>query len=475
MTFEKIWLYSEDDVTPKVVETVRGIIADRFPGRDIRFAQYVPGDHQYTDVVLVLGKVTDKGAIPETVRVEYTYSIPQLMTKANAATVFESAVRRVLRQEEKPDLTINKYYVNQHVDIDNWKKWDFTKPVAIDIETSGNLGKTHTPEEVGLLSVAVYQPGAGCVVYLSNDSFYNDQPGTVPFSAEQVVHMGKFLDKFEKPIYHNGKFDIRVLNRVCGVNLHNFFDTMLAHHVLNQAAGTHGLKELARLYFGADDWEVGLGKYLKGGGHYERIPYRELAIYNGWDVYWTYRLYELLDPQIDADENAQKAFMLEMAAAEFLLKVERRGIPFDIEYAEALSGKLQAQAEVARQAMCTMLDNEKFNPGSWQQVKRALSDYGIETTSTDEKHIKAIQESAPEDSALYKFCSYLISYRKATKMKGTYSEGWARVSRKGLVHPTFLVHGTSTGRLSSSNPNAQNVPRDKKIRKMVTLTHGNAQ
>lgn len=473
MTFEEIWVYSEDDVTPKVVETVRGIIADRFRGRDIRFTQYVPGDRQYTDAVLVLGKVTDKGAIPETVRVEYTYSIPQLMTKANAATVFESAVRRVLRREEKPDLLIHKAFV-RNSEINKWK-WDFTKPVAIDIETSGNLGKTHTPEEVGLLSVALYQPGAGCVVYLSKDSLDYDQPGTVPFSAEQVVHMGEFLDKFEKPIYHNGKFDIRVLNRVCGVNLHNFFDTMLAHHVLNQAAGTHGLKELARLYFGADDWEVGLGKYLKGGGHYERIPYRELAIYNGWDVYWTYRLYELLDPQIDADENAQKAFMLEMAAAEFLLKVEARGIPFDNAYAEALSGKLNAQAEVAREAMRDMLDNEKFNPGSWQQVKRALEGMGVYTTSTDEKHIAEIKAGASINSAVYKFCTYLLSYRKAAKMKGTYADGWARVSRKGLVHPTFLVHGTSTGRLSSSNPNAQNVPRDKKIRKMVTLTNGNAQ
>lgn len=468
----KLYIYTEDDVTPKVVDTIKGIIADKFPGEDIRFKGYDPATDYDAEAVLVLGKITNTDYMPTKTRLEFTYSIPQIMTKANAATVLAAGVQRTLRKTEPVNVQIARSTVSGRGGITQGylvDLFDFTKPVAIDIETSGNLGKTHTPEEVGLISVAIYQPGVGALVLVNPPL----DGKLVDFSENEAARIGEFLDKFECAIYHNGKFDIRVLNRVCGVKLHNWFDTMLAHHVLNQAAGQHGLKDLAKLYFGADDWEAGIGKYLKGGGHYENIPREYLIIYNGYDVYWTYRLFELLDPLIDADDNAQKAFVLEMAEAEFLLKVERRGIPFDNEYAEWLAGECESQAKFYQANLRVLTGVDTFNPGSWQQVKKALAVYGVDTPSTDEKHIAAIQADAEEGSDLWKFCSYLISYRKATKMRGTYAEGWAAHSRNGRVHPTFLVHGTSTGRLSSTGPNAQNVPREKRIRKMVTLNGEN--
>lgn len=460
----KVPVYCEDMVTPKVREVIQEILDDRFGEGTTQFR--VANRHDQS--VLVLGKVTVPGAIGTDVRVEYTYSVAQLMTKANAATVLEMGVRRVLGRWDAPRFRTYKRLEWEHEDEVAFAEFKFDEPVAIDIETSGNLGETHTPEEVEVLSVAVYQPGVGAVVFLSSANYYGDR--TVPFSPKEAARMGEFLNKFECAIYHNGKFDIRVLNRVCGVRLHNWFDTMLAHHVLNQAAGLHALKALCKLYFGAEDWESGLNKYLTKGGHYENVPWGTLSKYNAYDVYWTYRLYEMLDPLIDADENATKAFELEMSAAEFLLKVEGRGIPFDAEYADQLSLKLAGVALAHKRVLESIADDDKFNPNSHVQVKKVLAEkFSIVVPSTDAKHMEDLLADESLPTLARTFCEELMGFRKASKMRSVYSNGWKRVARNGKVHPTFLVHGTSTGRLSSKDPNAQNVPRDKTIRKIVAI------
>lgn len=454
-------IYAEGDLTPKAVDTVRGIVKDKFPGYDIQLGSYVRNDQ--SGQVLVLGKVTEPDMIAPNHRPVYTYSVAQIMTKANAATVLAAAIRQFIDEPEPIPFNAPKYRMS------TWglAHWAHDVPTAIDIETSGNLGETHTPEEVGLISIAFYQPGFAPVVYVAR----TDEEGHSPeFTQEQLDELREHLPKFTKGIYHNGKFEQRVLNRILGIKLCVWADTMLMHHTLNQAAGDHKLKHLARLYLGAPDWEAGISKYLKGGGHYELIPRDKLVEYNGWDVYWTYKLWELFAPQIEADENAQTAYFFEQQIAEFLLKVEARGIPFDKQYAGQLADMLDKDAERELDTMCTITGNDKFNPGSWQQVKRYLKDaWDIDTPSTDEKHITAIRDSVMEGSAVHSFCVSLLSYRKATKMRGTYAVGWAKHERKGRVHPTFLVHGTSTGRLSSTGPNAQNMVREKRIRRLVSL------
>lgn len=452
-------IYTEGDITPKAVDVIKGILEDKFPDYVIEPKVY---DYRaYDEKVLVLGKVTVEGAIFPGHRPVFTYSIAQIMTKANAATVLASAVRQFIAEPEPVPFERIWWALDPK---DEFANWDFDAPTAIDIETTGNLGETHTPEEVKLLSIAFYQAGQRPIVVVPQGEHHR---GLVDW---QLMTVGYYLEKFTKGIYHNGKFEQRVLNRILGIKLNVWADTMLMHHTLNQAAGDHKLKHLARLYLGASDWEAGIGKFLKSGGHYELIPRDNLVDYNGWDVYWTYKLWELFAPQIEADDNAQMAYFFEQQVADFLLKVEQRGIPFDSKYALDLSDEL---ADAAYEHKCELIEltgNHKFNPGSWQQVKKALWElYEVETKSTDEKHINAIRAEAIEGSNLQKFCDSLLSYRKAVKMKGTYADGWAKHERDGRVHPTFLVHGTSTGRLSSTGPNAQNVPREKRIRRLVAV------
>lgn len=459
-------VYSEQALSPQAGEVLRGIVTDSFPHQMIKFTLFNPSAPAGVEKVLVFGSITERTWSPDVTPV-YTYSIAQMMTKANAASVITAGLRHMLTDPdpipfEKPVPVIS---VSQ-------LRLDFDKPVAIDIETSGNLGKEHTPEEVGLLSVAFYQPGRPPYVLVSASTRLdeNGKEYNADINRTELDLLSSYIVKFKYAIYHNGKFDVRVLNRVLGVRLCVWFDTMLAHHTLNMAAGDHKLKTCARRYLGAPEWETDLGKYTKGGGHYEYIPVSMLVEYNGWDVYWTYQLYEFFAPQILANENFQKSFKLEMSAADFLLEVEEYGIPVDTQYAKAFSLKLDFDASARLSVLRIVTHNPNFRPNSPKQVKEFLESNGVFLESTKEEFLQEL--IAGSNPVVAQFCRELLAYRKAMKTKSTYADGWSSRSRNGRVHPTFMVHGTSTGRLSSTSPNAQNMPREKEIRKLVRVHDG---
>jgi DNA polymerase I-like protein with 3'-5' exonuclease and polymerase domains len=462
-------VYSEQALSPRAVDVIRSIVNDAYPDHTIKFVEHAYG---YTEKVLVFGKApvgTNTGA-----EFVYTYSIAQIMTKANAASVLTAAIRQFV---EEPDPIPFRQPLVTYSPSDILRSLDPLKPTAIDIETDGNLDKENTVEEVNPISIAFYQPGHAPIVLVYG--WGREEPERmhpIPNANDGywLPQVQALLTAFKYPIYHNGKFDTRVLNRYFGLNLDVWFDTMLAHHTLNIAAGEHKLKPLARRYLGAPDWEGELSKYTKAGGHYEFIPQAKLVEYNGWDVYWTYKLYEFLAPQITADEEAQKAFLFEMEAAKFLLDVEAYGIPLNVQYARDYAEELTAEIKRKATVLCNIVGTTTYNPNSPQQVKGAFHRLGMPVTGTDAKKILLPykEEHWDEMSEVQReFMTTHLEFKELDKRRGTYAVGWLNASRGGRVHPTFLVHGTSTGRLSSTRPNAQNVPRDKTVRKLVR-THG---
>lgn len=462
MVTRKISVYSEQALTPRAAQVISAI-KQSYGYEEVEFVPWVGiRSKAINDTVLVFGNKLPDGA-PRGVNYIHTYSIAQIMSKANAATALSSGIRLALGDSHRvPDgLGPVRAYFDQ---LPSMFGLDYDRPVAIDIETDGNLGKTHTPDEVNIISVALYQWPHPPLVYTNPSS---DEYGSLALGSMSILMLRGELPKFKKAIYHNGKFDTRVLNRVLGVKLEVWFDTMLAHHVLNMAAGVHGLKPLAQRYLGAPEWEAGLKQHLKTGGHYERIPVDKLVVYNGWDVYWTYQLWELFAPQIEADPNNEMAFMLELEAAKMLLEVEVNGIPMDLEATKLLSEQQVAIMKESESNLQHLLANPDFNPNSPQQVKKALESVGVHVPSTNKEEIERLYETAPKGGHVSMFCEDLLAFRKAAKINGTYAVGWSSRSRNGRVHPTFLVHGTSTGRLSSTGPNAQNVPRNKEVRKIV--------
>jgi DNA polymerase-1 len=114
-----------------------------------------------------------------------------------------------------------------------------------------------------------------------------------------------------------------------------------------------------------------------------------------------------------------------------------------------------------------------MNPRSWQQVKAALLDLGIAVPDTQKETLELVLEKVEKEGESGVFLTKLLEHRKAAKLYGTYIKGIRKRLIDGRVHTTFLIHGTTTGRLSSRNPNMQNIPRGDVIRKMFVPEEGN--
>ena len=428
-------VYSEQPMTADAYKIIQAVL-EEYPPNTFDFVEVDPGSMVVGIRVLVFGTIKDPNTSID--MPVFTYSLAQIVTKANAVSVLKAS--------------LNQFYLWQKVHpkklvLGPLDRMDFDKPIAVDIETSGNLGNVHTPEEVKILSISFYQEGRWACWY-----------GFTGLSSYE----SELLSKIKYPIWHNGKFDIRVIEAQTGIRMPNYFDTMLAHHVLNQAAGDHKLKNLARRYLGAPEWEADLKQWTVGGAYYENIPTQKLIEYNCWDVYWTYELWKYLEPQILADEQASAVFMLEMAAADMLLDVEQFGFAVDVPAAEQLELDLTAEVGSLRNKLRIITSNPNYNPGSWQQTKAYVQGaFSVVLPSTDEDAMIALKKNYTASAT---FVDTLLAYRKAKKSLSTYVVGLLNRQRDGRVHTTFLVHGTSTGRLSSSGPNIQNIPRDKKYR-----------
>lgn len=283
-------------MTADAMDVINAVLRE-YPKGAIRFVD-VTNNPNYSlhdgRGVLVFGSAP-KNAFPFAVR---TLSMAQITTKANAFSVLQAAFNQfympVIARPRKP----GPYRA--------WSNLDPELPTAIDIETSGNLDN-ELPEEVDIINIAFYQEGKWAYLNKDNIGYMSD--------SNWYKEIRESVEFFKNPIWHNSKFDIRVIEARTGYRPAMYFDTMLAHHVLNQAAGDHKLKHLARQYLGAPEWEQDLSKWTVGGAHYENIPSDRLIEYNAWDVYWTHELWKYLEPRILADDNSSKAFMLEMAAS----------------------------------------------------------------------------------------------------------------------------------------------------------------
>lgn len=437
-----IYISSEKKATPRV-QDVLGSIAERaYPGTKIRFSTKI--EDLETGSVLCFGK--EKPEVNEGVQLIHTYSYPQIMSKRNAASVFKRSLELYFNGVEEPEFVT--FYEPKDL-----KRLNVAEPMALDIETDGDPFNEDMQEEVNLLSISFYQPGIAVAL------------DTKDWNEQDYKQLTGYLLKVDKPIWHNGKFDLRVLKARTGVMFKQWIDTMLMHHVLNIGAGMHGLEELSALYFGCEDWSKALTKYTLKGAHYERIPTDLLLRYNALDVYYTYKLYEYLYPQVQASENHKKALWLEMQFSEYLLQIELNGMPINDKYIPDFEKILLERFHTSVGFVRGLAQDPEFNPNSPKQVKELLAQMGHEVASTDEDTITELAKG--DDEWVKMFAENLLGARKANKSHGTYLQGYLRRTRQGRVRTAFKIHGTVTGRLSSGNPNVQNIPRDSAIKRII--------
>lgn len=266
-------------------------------------------------------------------------------------------------------------------------------------------------------------------------------------------------DKYPKAL-QNAKFDRLVLHcqGICLAGV--VFDTMLASYILNPDS-SHNLSDLSQKYLG-----ITAQSYLDlvpKGQTIADIDIPAVANYCGMDVHCTFRLVSKLRAELDKVPNSHQLLLeVEQPLEPVLAQMEYDGIRIDSEYLNGLSKQLEQDlASLEQQAYAAA--GEKFNLGSPKKLSELLFD----KLNLDRKKSRKIQTGYSTDAATleklqgdHPVVDAILEYRTLSKLKSTYVDALPLLVRPdtGRVHTNFNQTVTSTGRLSSSNPNLQNIP-----------------
>lgn len=331
------------------------------------------------------------------------------------------------------------------------------REIAIDIEAGIEKDTDFGhPDQYRLLCVGIsYRPGAAIVI------------GEHPCNTEEVRReLGALLSE-KGIIAQNGKFDLQGLRDI-SPEARLSFDTMLAHYCLDERRGTHSLDQLAIEFLGSPDWKSEIKRYLGSSKNYADIPRPALYKYNAYDVANTYDLKQVFERRLEREGLTDlHAFLVRSSHP--LMLMEQAGVAVDLPYLDELTETYLGTLDALEGNLKTWVDN----PRSPKQVKEALQAMGVKRVqSTDAESLENLRERAVinDDEQLRMFTHMMLEYRKEHKLYGTYVKGIRKRIYKGRVHPTFLLHGTVTGRLSSRNPNLQNIPRGSVARRLFIPT-----
>ena len=290
-------------------------------------------------------------------------------------------------------------------------------------------------------------------------------------------------------IAQNGKYDIGVLMNYLEQD-YPFplrFDTMLASYCMNENGGIHGLKYMGQEILHTPDWDSVIKPFITKKEGYGAIPKDMLHKYNAFDVHVTRLLYGYFLPFLEQRELTRLNNFLTQDVSYMLTQVEARGLGFDMEK----SKELEAEYEEEQSRIDETLPLNPRSPKQIQEYFEHAKLYNprdpeceptdISLPNTGEDTLKFLLERHGEggshpslriDSAVESTVRGILASRKVSKLKGTYVTGiQSKVTGRGTVHPSFLIHGTNTGRLSSRNPNAQNIPRSGEIKKQFIPAH----
>lgn len=260
-------------------------------------------------------------------------------------------------------------------------------------------------------------------------------------------------------VFHNVKFDHEkfLFDPDVPINVSNYADTMILMYVLNENEPSYALKNLATKYgkyFGfpkhSDTYETLFGK-----GGFQNTPIKYGYVYACKDTHLTVALYNWEVEQLKKQPKLYHiAFDIEMPLIPVLLKMHYRGFNVDLEYSSNYLAELKQKISDMEELLAEYFP--EINLNSNQQ----LADYLYNELKLPNTHNGAVDKEALNDLASeYEGVKLLLEYRKLTKLVSTYIEPLPQqVWSDGFLHGEINQMGTKTGRLSSQNPNLQNIP-----------------
>ncbi len=295
------------------------------------------------------------------------------------------------------------------------------------------------------------------------DDFGNRIAGQLTFEEVAPLLAPLLTDAGVLKIGHNLTFDMAILQRH-GLAITPHDDTLLISYVLNGTSHGHGMDELANRYLG---YETMSYASLCGKGAsritFERVPIERAIAYGGEDAEVTLRLWQTLRPQLLEERITRVYEGFDRHLVPIIAAMERLGIRVDIDRLRELSDRFSTRmAELEEQAH--RLAGRRFNLGSPKQLGEVLFDElgldgGGKKTRTGAWSTSAdiLEELAAQGHELPRV---ILEWRQLQKLTRTYCDALVEQvdPQTGRVHTSYNLAATSTGRLSSSDPNLQNIP-----------------
>lgn len=402
--------------------------------------------------------------------------------------------------------------------------------VAFDVETHGRF-PYHEGEQILTFSFSAEPGVAFCVPYEHKDATWS-----VIHKMKVHRKLKKFLETHNGFIAHNAIFDCVQCKANFGVSVNNIVaDTMLLHYCLDETRGTHSLERLAYVYTDMGGYDEELNQIKKEkpsvydpnkGGSYNNVPIDVLYKYSAGDSDCCLRLYYTLNDEIKESEYGKElakiATGLMTKATKGLTYTQNNGAHVDKEtlqfldsfYTKKMNSLVKQMAELpevvefitdkkrelraerrAEEAAKKKKrkkyrprkkkkkeDEFEFNPGSPDQVRTLFFGYlGLpKVKKTDAGKLSTDEEVLEELSGQHELVDLIREHRANSKLHGTYIKSIikpkgkrpALMCRDGCLRSSYLLHGTTTGRLASREPNLQNIPRAGEIKKMFVSRFG---
>jgi len=238
-------------------------------------------------------------------------------------------------------------------------------------------------------------------------------------------------------------------------------DTMIASYLLNPSKHSHSLEELAREHL---DHQVITYADVAGSGA-KAIPFSQVSVekacqYSGEDADLTLLLANLLMPKIEADGFGDLFHRVELPLIEVLARMEMEGVKLDLPLLSIMSKEFEVQLRRISQEIYDLAE-EDFNINSPQQLGKILFEKlklpgGKRTKTGYSTDVEVLTELSKE----YPLPARVLEYRSLSKLKSTYVDALPQLINPatGRIHTSFNQTVTATGRLSSSDPNLQNIP-----------------
>lgn len=321
-----------------------------------------------------------------------------------------------------------------------WNVGAAMKFTAIDIETTGFSFKTDRILGIGQKDEYLVDPAWKALTYLPNATA------------------------------HNGKFEAKFL-RANNIPFSWCFDTLLAASILINRPEDLDLATVAKYYLGMEPWKSETDKLFKKKNWVallEKSPELQEALKqrNLYDLKSTAALTEVLLHHLEKEDSTKFFFDKIMPAARLLADCEYRGMRIDVPATEMKLADIEQEISRLLVRLGEWSAPQEINWNSPIQVKAFLTGRGYDLWVYDYKEKKMVESTGKE--ALERLLpnekiELLLDYKAAVKMRG-FLKGWLEDQIDGRIYPSYNLASTRTGRLSCSNPNFQQVPRDPTIR-----------